>query len=117
MASNSSALVKSGQSTLAQIKLRVRHLPEQEVRDALLAGRADEQVRVRAVGRVQPGRELRVVDARRVEPSGGRVLGEQSRRAHQLGARAVRDEQVERRRSLPAVWRHDPLHGCRRRRA
>src|SRR3954469_5545879 len=49
------------------VELRVRDLPEEEVGDALLAGGADQEIRVRHVGGEQPRRELLLVDLRRVE--------------------------------------------------
>jgi hypothetical protein len=49
--------------------LRVRDLPQQEVRDAQLAAGADEQVRIGMLGRVEPRRDGRLVD-----PIGGHTL-------------------------------------------
>src|ERR687888_1136456 len=74
-------------------ELGVRELPEQEVRDAELARRADQQVRIRHVGLVQAGRERLLVDLTRFDA----VLDEPPCGGSQLGAAAVveRDPELE----------------------
>src|SRR5437868_1691688 len=78
------------------VQLRVRDLPQQEVRDPLLAGRADEQVGVGTVGGVEPRRDRVLVDLLRRQAPRRDVLGEQPRRTQDLGAAAVGDEQIQR---------------------
>src|SRR5919198_1617459 len=66
-------------------ELGVRELPEQEVRDAKLARRPDQQVRIRHVRLVQAGRECLLVDLVRFDA----VLDEPACGGGQLGAPAV----------------------------
>src|SRR5688500_8193481 len=91
-------------------ELRVGELPEQEVGDALLAGGADEEVGVREAGGEEATAEGVLVDRGGVEPPRGDVGGEEARRAHQLGAAAVRDEQVQRESSVRRGRADDALH-------
>src|SRR5712692_7481627 len=56
--------------------LGVRDLPQQEVGDAHLPARADEQIRIRQAGRSQPRPERLLVDLLGRETPGGNVVGE-----------------------------------------
>src|SRR4029077_17609125 len=59
--------VEVGPELVREDKLRVRELPEQEVRDALLTAGADQQVGIRQLRRVQVGRKDVLVDLCRVD--------------------------------------------------
>src|SRR5438067_9873626 len=56
------ASAEVGPQHARDVELRVRDLPQQEVRDPLLARRADEQVGVWTVGGVEPRGDRVVVD-------------------------------------------------------
>src|SRR5207253_1227756 len=66
-------------------KLCVRELPEQEVRDAKLATRPDQQVRVGQLRGVEVRREHVLVDLTRLDAA----LDEPARCLHELGPAAV----------------------------
>src|SRR5919198_6713855 len=78
-------LAEVGPEGVDEDELGVRELPEQEVGDAELARRADQQVRIRHVGLVQAGRERLLVDVAGFDA----VLGEPACRRDELGAPAV----------------------------
>src|SRR5215210_1547394 len=61
------ALVEVGPERRRAVKLRVRRLPDEEVRQTQLARRADDKVWVRDVLRVEVGAKRRLVDARWVD--------------------------------------------------
>src|SRR3954463_12312671 len=63
----------------------VRRLPQQEVRDALLAAGANEEIDVRHLRLVEVAREHLVADLRRVEAAGRDVARERSRGVSDLG--------------------------------
>src|SRR4051794_29532772 len=87
------ALLEVGPQLVREDELRVRELPEQEVRDAQLAARADQQVRVRQVGCEEVRGEDVLVDLLRLDPA----LDEPAGRLDELRAPAVveRDPQGE----------------------
>src|SRR6476619_2021101 len=74
-------------------ELRVGELPQQEVRDAQLAARADEQIRVGKRRRVEVRGEHVLVDLGGLHPA----LDDSARRLDELGAAAVveRDPEVD----------------------
>ena len=78
------------------MELGVRQLPQQEVGEALLAGRADQQVGVAPGGRVQLLLHGGLVDVLELGEPFEDPFGEQPRGAGDLGTRRVRDAQVQR---------------------
>ncbi len=52
-------LAEVGPQRVVEDELGVRRLPEQEVRDPLLAGGADDEIRIGELGRVEVGRDVR----------------------------------------------------------
>ena len=100
------ALVEVGPEAVDEHELRVGELPEHEVRDAELAARADQQVGIGQLGRVEIRGEDVLVDLARVEAA----LGDPPGRLDELGAAAVveRDPEPEPRVQLGAVL--DRLH-------
>jgi hypothetical protein len=77
-------------------QLGVRRLPQQEVRRALLAGRADEQVHVGQVRLVEEPGDGALVDPRRVQSTGGRLPGDGRGGIGDLRATAVVDAELQR---------------------
>src|SRR6185437_7952285 len=70
-------------------ELAVGRLPEQEIGQALLTARADDEIGIRQIGRVEEPREAVGVDVGRRQRAGGHLLGEPPGRAHDLLPRAV----------------------------
>src|SRR5688572_11889656 len=76
------------------VQLGVRELPEHEVRDALLSGRANQEIGIGTSIGVQVRTECILIDVRRVETTLSGRLGEPSCRANELRPRAIRDEEL-----------------------
>src|SRR5215204_5547543 len=88
-------------------QLGVSELPQEKVGDTLLAGGADQQIRIREASGVEPTFDRSLVDLLRPQPTRGHVFGDQPRSPRQLGARAVGDEQIELEpRALRGLRRH-----------
>src|SRR5512134_892300 len=73
------------------VELRVRELPEHEVADAILPGRANQQIRRRERAREQRVLEHVLVDVLGADLAAPDALRQDARRAHELFASAVRD--------------------------
>src|SRR5262245_11495942 len=82
-------------------ELGVRDLPEQEVREAILAARPDQEVGVGHAGGVERGGDARFVDRVGGERTPGDAVGQGPHRAHQLPAAAVVERDLEREPGVP----------------
>src|SRR5918996_5288639 len=78
------------------VQLRVRELPEHEVRNAVLPGRTDKEIGIRGAVGIQVSAEHLLIDVRGVETTVSSGLREMACRANELRPRAVRDEQLHR---------------------
>src|SRR5262249_18088436 len=78
-------------------KLGVGDLPQQEVREAILAARPDQEVRVGYAGGVERRGDARLVDRAGGEGAAGDAVGQGPHRPHQLPASAIveRDQEGE----------------------
>src|SRR5688572_5889962 len=100
--------VELGPEAFAEVELRVREVPEQEIADAPLAAGADEEIRIRqAVERERFG-EQAFVDVAGGELAASAPLRERARRLHEVPASAVAhgDLQLE-----AAVARRESFRG------
>src|SRR3954449_10487330 len=95
------ALVEVRPELVHEDKFRIRELPEQEVRDAQLAARADQQIGIGQLRRIEVRGEHVLVDLFRLDAA----LRDAPRRLHELGTAAVVEchPQVEPRVQLGAV--------------
>src|SRR3954469_9538284 len=95
------ASVEVGPELVREDELGVRELPEQEVRDALLSARSDEQIGIGQLRRVQVRRKDVLVDLGRIDAA----LDDPPRRLHELCPAAIveRDPQVDARVQRGAV--------------
>src|SRR6185295_10980711 len=85
-------------------ELRVRELPEQEIRDAEFAAGADQEIRIRQPVRVEHPREELLVDGGGRHPVPARLLDDAAHRVHDLRASAVRERQDQ---DQPVVSRQE----------
>src|SRR5450759_1335831 len=90
------ALAEVGPERGRDPDLAVGDLPEEEVRDAHFAARADEKIRVGQPGRAEARSESLLVDLLGGEPSRAHVMGEGAAGVHDLRAAAVVQSDVER---------------------
>ena len=106
---------KSGQRTSRRVELGVGRLPDQEVREALLAAGPDDEVGVGQAGRVQRRRDRR---PRRSAPAAMPLGDEPPDRVDELGPAGVVERDVERgagrRRRCSLERVADRARGCRR---
>src|ERR1039457_4882397 len=89
------AAAEVGPEHARDVELGVGELPQEEIRDALLAGRADEEVGVRTVRGKQVVRDRLFIDLFRLPASGRDLSSEEPGRANDLGSRAIRDEEIQ----------------------
>src|SRR5689334_24586715 len=80
-----------GPQRVAAVELRVRRLPDEEVREPLLAAGPDHEIRVGQAGGVERGADRLLVDLLGRDAA----RGETTERVHELGAAGVVEGDVE----------------------
>src|SRR5207237_1087131 len=85
-------------------ELRIGELPEQEVRDPQLAGGADQQIRIRELGRVQVRGDRVLVDPARVDPGRDQFSVENAYTVSERTPRSIAASTVRRSARVPARW-------------
>src|SRR5918992_4869645 len=99
------AFAEVGPERVDEDELRIGELPEEEVGNAQLAGRANEEIRLGHLRRIQPRSDRVLVDVARIQP----LLDDPAGRLDDLVTAAVveRDPELE-----PLVLVGLPLEGC-----
>src|SRR5438046_2522418 len=92
------------------VELGVGELPQQKVREPVLTGRANQQVRVAPGRGVELGPDGVFVDVFEALDALEHFFGQEPRRPRQLAARGVRDAQIERQPRAVARLPLDALH-------